>query len=502
MKFLLPLAAALVGLAPLARATWSIVVVDTRTGEVCVASATCLNGFELKPALCVMRVGEGGAAAQSVIDASGTNRLRIWDGLVGGATPQAILDTLAANDPQHQRRQYGIASLRGEPITFTGTMCGQARAGVFGTTGDLRYSIQGNLLTGALVVEAAEDAFLAASGDLGTRVLAAMEAARALGGDGRCSCHPSLPTSCGVPPPSFTYSARTGFLCWSRLGDVDGVCNAVQGCANGEYYCDLKYIVGQQGSLDPVDGLAERFQTFRQGRLAYADHLRTRIEPRARSLVADGLARTSVDVQLVNLEGEDVVFTPTTLDVQALAPSIAVAGPVTDLGRGRFVFDVIAGLEAGVARFVVRAQQPGTLVQFAPALEVRVDPLAELHAGQDAVSASAPASVPLVVNAASDAGVPFVILASSSGTAPGIVFQGAAMPLVRDRLLAWSVRAAGTPPFVGTSGLLDVHGRAEAAFEPSSATLAPLVGRRVHWSAWLGGPAPRATLAVGVDVVP
>lgn len=502
MKLLLPLAAALVGFAPLARATWSIVVVDTRTGEVCVASATCLNGFELKPALCVMRVGEGGAAAQSVVDTSGANRLRIWDGLVAGETPQAILDTLAANDTQHQRRQYGIVSSRGAPLTFTGVMCGQARAGVAGVQGDLRYSIQGNLLTGALVVEAAEDAFLASSGDLGTRVLAAMEAARALGGDGRCSCSPSQPTSCGAPPPSFTYSARTAFLCWSRLGDVDGVCNAALGCANGEYYCDLKYIVGQQGSLDPVDGLELRFATFRQGRLAYADHLKTRIEPRAQSLVADGVARTSVDVQLVNLEGEDVVFTPTTLDVQALAPSIATAGPVTDLGEGRFVFDVIAGVEAGVARFVVRAQQPGTLVQFAPALAVRVDPLAELHSGFDVVSASAPASIPLVVNAASDAGASFAILASSSGTAPGITFQGVSMPLVRDRLLAWSVRAAGTPPFVGTSGVLDVQGRAEAAFEPTQATLAPLVGSRVHWSARIGGATPRATLPVAFDVAP
>ena len=56
-KRILALALAFLLLVDTARATWSIVVVNHRTGEVCVASATCISNFDLKPALCVLRVG-------------------------------------------------------------------------------------------------------------------------------------------------------------------------------------------------------------------------------------------------------------------------------------------------------------------------------------------------------------------------------------------------------------------------------------------------------------
>jgi len=60
-------AAALVFALP-ASATWSIVVVNTQTGEVVVAAATCLENFNLIKDLPVMRVGHGGAVSQGLID--------------------------------------------------------------------------------------------------------------------------------------------------------------------------------------------------------------------------------------------------------------------------------------------------------------------------------------------------------------------------------------------------------------------------------------------------
>ena len=59
---------ALVLLAPQARPTWSIVVVDTRTGEMAVASATCVGGIDLKRYLAVVYNDVGVAAAQSAVD--------------------------------------------------------------------------------------------------------------------------------------------------------------------------------------------------------------------------------------------------------------------------------------------------------------------------------------------------------------------------------------------------------------------------------------------------
>ena len=57
------------GNAAVNRETWSIVCVNMETGEVCVASATCLGGnFPLKRWLPVIVVGKGAAAAQSAIE--------------------------------------------------------------------------------------------------------------------------------------------------------------------------------------------------------------------------------------------------------------------------------------------------------------------------------------------------------------------------------------------------------------------------------------------------
>ena len=49
-------------LAPRARATWSVVLTDTATGEVAIASATCINNFDLEFYLPVVRPGIGVAA--------------------------------------------------------------------------------------------------------------------------------------------------------------------------------------------------------------------------------------------------------------------------------------------------------------------------------------------------------------------------------------------------------------------------------------------------------
>src|SRR5262245_27385585 len=88
-----------------AMATWSIILVDTRTGEVAFGSCTCLEGFDLRAAVPVIVVGKGGGAAQSFVDVTGQNRILIRDRLLQGVDPMVILAQLAAQDPQHQTRQ-------------------------------------------------------------------------------------------------------------------------------------------------------------------------------------------------------------------------------------------------------------------------------------------------------------------------------------------------------------------------------------------------------------
>jgi hypothetical protein len=214
---------ALASLAGTASATWSIIIVDTRTGEVAVASATCLTGLDLRNVTPVLLSGVGAATAQSFADISGENRTFIRDRLLEGTAPSDIVTGLSPFDPGHQSRQYGIVDLRsgGRAATFSGTGAGRWAGGRTGRTGDLVYAVQGNVLTGAPVVDAAVAAIENTPGDLPVKLMASMEAARAFGGDGRCSCAGPTAESCGSPPPTFTKSAHIAYMMIARAGDRD-----------------------------------------------------------------------------------------------------------------------------------------------------------------------------------------------------------------------------------------------------------------------------------------
>src|SRR5690606_28853249 len=69
------------------------------------------------------------------------------------------------------------------------------------------FAIQGNILASNAVVLNAVDAFLAAEGDMMDRVMAAMEAADAAGGDRRCSCETR-------PVPDAPCTARTAHVAY------------------------------------------------------------------------------------------------------------------------------------------------------------------------------------------------------------------------------------------------------------------------------------------------
>ena len=199
LRSLLAALVLLVVLALPARATWSIVVINKRTGEVGVASATCLANFNLRRALPVVVIGRGAAAAQSAIDSSGDNRRLIWQAFRNqDLTSAEILAMLEAQDGSHSSRQYGIVSFNGDPVTFTGDNAGAAASGRTGQVGDYVWAIQGNLLTGDEVVDAAVDAFVNTNSDMSERLMAAMLAARDMGGDGRCSCLTGNATDCGA----------------------------------------------------------------------------------------------------------------------------------------------------------------------------------------------------------------------------------------------------------------------------------------------------------------
>jgi Family of unknown function (DUF1028)/FG-GAP-like repeat len=209
-------------LAPAAQATWSIILIDTRTGEIAVGSATCLTGFDLKVGTPILITGVGAGTAQSFVDSTGQNRIVVRDQLLLGTDPNQILNILSAFDTGHQTRQYGLVDVQGRAATFSGTGAGAWAGGTIGQTGDIAYAIQGNVLSGACVVEAAVQAVINTPGDLAAKLMASMEASRITGGDGRCSCSNGNPPGCGCPPSVFVKSSHIAYMLIARTGDRDG----------------------------------------------------------------------------------------------------------------------------------------------------------------------------------------------------------------------------------------------------------------------------------------
>ena len=125
-------AAATAALVQPASATWSILIADTRTGEIAVASATCVPNIDLRAETPVLILGVGAATAQSVVDTSGVNRARIFAEFARGTEPQSILDLLAATDGGHDNRQYGMLDATGNTVTYSGPNNAQWAGGVTG----------------------------------------------------------------------------------------------------------------------------------------------------------------------------------------------------------------------------------------------------------------------------------------------------------------------------------------------------------------------------------
>lgn len=359
-------------LAPPARSTWSIIAVDTRTGEVVIAAATCLD-IDLRVYLPVVRVGVGGACAQSAIDATGQNRLIIWNGLQSGLTAEQILAALLAANPQ-TNKQYGIATMQGEPVTFDGTAVGNAHYGIARTIDGLSYAIQGNVLTGIQVITNAENALLATQGDLAQRVMAAMEAARVFGGDGRCSCAAG-PTACGCPPPSFLTADLTAYLIVARMGDTDGHCPGGGGCATGSYFANLNTI-GVIAGVDPVIRLQMMHEAFRAGLVGRTDQLQTLVTPRSSTLPADSTSEVQVEVDLRDIDGNPIDDAAATLSIDRVygGPPLAKIIAVERLDSSRFRITLRSRNRVGEARWRLTSHQNGVNVLLWPELVVQLVP--------------------------------------------------------------------------------------------------------------------------------
>ena len=161
--------------------TFSIVATDGTAWGVAVASKFLGVGAAVPAA----EAGVGAIATQSYANlAYRPDGLRM---LREGKTAQETLDALTAADEQRETRQAGIVDGQCRAATFTGSECHAWAGGITGEDDGTAYAIQGNILTGPDVVEAMEEAWLAADdrAPLSRRLLAALVAGDEAGGDKR-----------------------------------------------------------------------------------------------------------------------------------------------------------------------------------------------------------------------------------------------------------------------------------------------------------------------------
>jgi uncharacterized Ntn-hydrolase superfamily protein len=157
--------------------TWSILVRDPATGQLGAAVAT---RFFAVGALCIHV--EGGVAAlatQALVNpmyaVNGMTMLR------AGQAPDAVAAALLAGDAGRDSRQLHMLDAHGRIAQHTGGACIDWCGHVRGAD----ISVAGNMLAGAAVIERTLAAFAAAPGTLAERLLTAMEAGEAAGGDKR-----------------------------------------------------------------------------------------------------------------------------------------------------------------------------------------------------------------------------------------------------------------------------------------------------------------------------
>ena len=165
----------------IAQDTFSIVAIDTITGEIGSAGASCIAG-----SIIISDVHPGIGAIHTQAYWISTNQQNASDLMNNGYSPQEIIEWLVANDVQNNPhiRQYGIVDMvdGGRSAAYTGEDCDDYKNHVTGDT----YAIQGNILLGEDILDDMETAFLNSFGTLDEKLLSAMEAANVPGADTRC----------------------------------------------------------------------------------------------------------------------------------------------------------------------------------------------------------------------------------------------------------------------------------------------------------------------------
>jgi uncharacterized Ntn-hydrolase superfamily protein len=165
-------------------ATYSILAYDPATGEL--GGAVQSRVFSVGNGVLWAEAGVGAVATQAIVDVSyGPKAIAL---LKQGMPAADVVRKVWEEDPDprpqdwsKQGRQLAVVDARGNVAAFTGP-----RASTWAGDKQTQHATaQGNILAGPLVVQAMIDAFEKTTGHLSLKLMAALDAAQAAGGDTR-----------------------------------------------------------------------------------------------------------------------------------------------------------------------------------------------------------------------------------------------------------------------------------------------------------------------------
>ena len=212
--------------------TFSIVAVDTSTGEIGSAGASCIAN-----SIIISDIYPGVGAIHTQSYWNSTNQQNAGMLMEQGYSPEYIINYLINNDVSNNPgiRQYGAVDLVGvgRSASFTGSDCIDYRGHI---TGD-GYAIQGNILLGPEILEMMESNFLSSEGSLAERLMYSMQGANVPGADTRC-------LDDGV-------SSLSSFI---RVASMDDLYD--------DYFLDINVASVPQAYIDPLDSLQTVFDSW------------------------------------------------------------------------------------------------------------------------------------------------------------------------------------------------------------------------------------------------
>ena len=273
-----------------AQDTFSIIALDTTTGEVGSAGASCINSLSI-PGGCVVisHIQPGRGAIHTQAQYLAANKQYGISLMQSGKLSKEILDSLTTYDAGGDStvRQYGaIVWDNGQIYTnaFTGSACFDYKNHIVGPN----YAIQGNILSGQAILDSMEARFLRAEGDLACRLMEALEGANVPGADARCLNRGT--------------SSLSAFLRVARPTDTLG---------GYQYDINLPYV---SSGIEPIDSLRSLFElaggciAVSKSPEVHQNEFQVVYQSYAQNLLISGPTGFKAYLRISNLQGQQVFF--------------------------------------------------------------------------------------------------------------------------------------------------------------------------------------------------